>query len=178
LIEDSVSKVEAGYRLVETSGDALQQILSSVKRVTDFVGEIAAASREQSTGIDQVNSAVTQMDQVTQTNAAQTEELSGTAEELAQQGRLLLEVVAQFNLKREGRSLAVSPLVQTQRRALRPELKQQLRRPPMRQAKTYVASETRHDVEVERTPAVHRRGSNGSGLPIGESELDSNFEEI
>jgi methyl-accepting chemotaxis protein len=98
LIEDSVSKVESGYRLVETSGNALSEILSSVKRVTDFVGDIAAASREQSSGIDQVNTAVTQMDQVTQANAAQTEELTGTTESLASQAARLSEVVDQFHL--------------------------------------------------------------------------------
>lgn len=98
LIEDSASKIESGYRLVETSGSALGEILSSVKRVTDFVGEIAAASREQSSGIDQVNKAVTQMDQVTQANAAQTEELSGTAESLAAHAERLRVVVDQFHL--------------------------------------------------------------------------------
>ena len=98
LIEDSASKIESGYRLVETSGTALGDILSSVKRVTDFVGEIAAASREQSSGIDQVNKAVTQMDQVTQANASQTEELSGTTESLAAQADRLRVVVEQFHL--------------------------------------------------------------------------------
>jgi methyl-accepting chemotaxis protein len=98
LIDDSASKIESGYRLVETSGTALGDILSSVKRVTDFVSEIAAASREQSVGIDQVNKAVTQMDQVTQSNASQTEELSGTTESLAAQAERLRVVVDQFHL--------------------------------------------------------------------------------
>lgn len=98
LIDDSASKVESGYRLVETSGNALSEILNSVKRVTDFVGEIAAASREQSSGIDQVNKAVTQMDQVTQANAAQTEELSGTTDSLASQADRLSQVVERFHL--------------------------------------------------------------------------------
>lgn len=98
LIDDSATKIENGYRLVETSGAALGEILGSVKRVTDFVGEIAAASREQSSGIDQVNKAVTQMDQVTQANAAQTEELSSTTESLASQAERLRVVVDQFHL--------------------------------------------------------------------------------
>jgi methyl-accepting chemotaxis protein len=98
LIEDSASKIESGYRLVETSGTALSEILGSVKRVTDFVGEIASASREQSTGIDQVNKAVSQMDKVPQSNAAQTEELSGTSESLAGQAERLRVVVDQFHL--------------------------------------------------------------------------------
>lgn len=98
LIQDSVNKVEAGSSLVNQSGQTLDEIVSSVKRVTDIVGEIAAASREQATGIEQVNQAITQMDQVTQSNASQTEELSSTAESLSAQARYLQEVVAQFNL--------------------------------------------------------------------------------
>jgi len=102
LIQDSVRKVEAGSDLVNQSGETLQEIVTSVKRVTDIVGEIAAASREQSTGIDQVSKAVAQMDQVTQTNASQTEELSGTAESLAGQAHQLQELVARFKLDAEG----------------------------------------------------------------------------
>jgi len=100
LIEDSVSKVETGSQLVNQSGETLGAIVSSVKRVTDIVGEIAAASREQSAGIDQINKAVAQMDTVTQSNASQTEEMSGTAVALSGQAEQLQNVVAQFNLKK------------------------------------------------------------------------------
>jgi methyl-accepting chemotaxis protein len=98
LIQDSVGKVEKGTELVNKSGSTLEEIVNSVKKVTDIVGEIAAASREQSTGIEQVNVAVTQLDQVTQTNAAQTEELSATSVSLTEQAETLQRVVAQFNL--------------------------------------------------------------------------------
>jgi methyl-accepting chemotaxis protein len=98
LIDDSASKIKSSYQLVETSGTALTEILNSVKRVTDFVGEIAAASAEQSTGILQVNQAVTQMDHVTQANASQTEELSGTAESLAGQADHLQTIIEKFHL--------------------------------------------------------------------------------
>jgi hypothetical protein len=81
----------------------LQSIVASVKRVTDIVGEIAAASSEQSTGVDQVNTAITQMDQVTQSNSAQTEELSSTAQILSGQATRLLELANTFTL---GNSLA------------------------------------------------------------------------
>ncbi|MCH1996387.1 methyl-accepting chemotaxis protein, partial [Achromobacter xylosoxidans] len=70
LIEDSVSKVGAGSQQVERAGATMQEIVASVKRVTDIMGEISAASEEQSSGIDQVNRAVSQMDEVTQQNAA------------------------------------------------------------------------------------------------------------
>ncbi|HYD51786.1 MAG TPA: methyl-accepting chemotaxis protein [Gemmatimonadaceae bacterium] len=102
LIQDSVRKVENGTTLVNDSGKTLGEIVTAVKRVTDIVNEIAAASREQATGIDQVNRAVTQMDQVTQQNASQTEELSSTAEALAAQAEQLQSNVAQFVLEQQG----------------------------------------------------------------------------
>ncbi len=98
LIQDSLRKVEAGSALVDRSGETLKGIVGSVKRVTDIVGEIAASSAEQSTGIEQVNTAMTQMDHVTQSNSAQTEELSATAESLSEQAAHLLELVSTFTL--------------------------------------------------------------------------------
>jgi methyl-accepting chemotaxis protein len=98
LIQDSVQKVEAGSDLVNKSGETLGEIVASVKRVTDIIAEIAAASEEQTSGIDQVNKAVTQMDQVTQANAAQTEELTSTAQALATQAKQLQGLVARFHL--------------------------------------------------------------------------------
>jgi methyl-accepting chemotaxis protein len=98
LIQDSLGKVEKGTELVNRSGTTLQGIVASVKRVTDIVGEIAAASSEQSTGIDQVNTAVTQMDHVTQSNSAQTEELAATAQAFAEQAARLLQLVGTFTL--------------------------------------------------------------------------------
>jgi methyl-accepting chemotaxis protein len=104
LIQDSLKKVEAGSGLVNRSGETLHGIVGSVKRVTDIVGEIAAASGEQSTGIEQVNTAMTQMDQVTQSNSAQTEELSATAQALSEQAAHLLELVGAFTLSQDGRN--------------------------------------------------------------------------
>jgi methyl-accepting chemotaxis protein len=98
LIQDSLEKVEKGSELVNRSGATLQGIVGSVKRVTDIVGEIAAASSEQSLGVDQVNTAITQMDQVTQSNSAQTEELSSTAQTLSGQAARLLELLSSFTL--------------------------------------------------------------------------------
>jgi methyl-accepting chemotaxis protein len=98
LIQDSVQKVGTGAELVHKSGGTLTDIVTSVKRVTDIIGEIAAASQEQTTGIDQVNRSVAQMDDVTQANAAQTEELSSTAQSLAEEARRLQTLVAQFRV--------------------------------------------------------------------------------
>ena len=98
LIQDSVEKVEVGSGLVNKSGETLREIVGSVKRVTDIIAEIAAASAEQSTSIDQVNRAVTQMDQVTQSNAAQTEELASTAQALESRAQDLEALVGGFKL--------------------------------------------------------------------------------
>ncbi len=109
LINDSVQKVDVGSSLVNQSGDALEGIVQSVKRVTDIVSEIAAASREQTRGIDQVNKAVSQMDTVTQANASQTEELSGTAESLSAQAERLQNLISRFKLHDQGNDSAGRP---------------------------------------------------------------------
>jgi methyl-accepting chemotaxis protein len=99
LIQDSVRKVENGTDLVNKSGQTLSEIVSSVKRVTDIVAEIAAASKEQLTGVEQVNKAVSQMDRVTQANASQTEEMSGTAAALLSHSVQLSDLVGRFKLE-------------------------------------------------------------------------------
>jgi methyl-accepting chemotaxis protein len=99
LIRESSRKVEQGTGLVNQSGVALEEIVNSVKRVTDIVGEIAAASAEQRVGIEEVGRAVSQMDSVTQQNAAQTEELSATASSLAEQARELDGLLKWFKLE-------------------------------------------------------------------------------
>ena len=98
LIEDSVDKVEAGGRLVDEAGKTMDEIVGSVKRVTDIMGEIAAASAEQSSGIEQVNQAITQMDDVTQQNAALVEEAAAAAESLQAQAGKLADAVSFFTL--------------------------------------------------------------------------------
>ena len=98
LIEDSVAKVGAGSQQVERAGATMQEIVASVKRVTDIMGEISAASEEQSSGIDQVNRAVSQMDEVTQQNAALVEEAAAAAGSLQEQAERLAEAVAVFKI--------------------------------------------------------------------------------
>jgi methyl-accepting chemotaxis protein len=98
LIGDSVDKVGAGTRLVDEAGKTMQEIVASVKRVTDIMSEITAASQEQSSGIEQVNQAITQMDEVTQQNAALVEEAAAAAESMQEQAQQLAQVVAVFNL--------------------------------------------------------------------------------
>ncbi|HEY8357429.1 MAG TPA: methyl-accepting chemotaxis protein, partial [Ramlibacter sp.] len=98
LIGDSVEKVDAGTRLVDAAGKTMDEIVSSVKKVSDLIAEIAAASQEQSTGIGQVNAAVTQMDQVVQQNASLVEEASAATEAMQAQAGSLLQVVSRFNV--------------------------------------------------------------------------------
>ena len=98
LIEDSVRKVDEGSKLVDASGNALTEIGRAVKRVTDVVGEIAVASREQSVGIEQVNKAVTQMDEVTQQNAALVEEAAAASEAIASHARQLHQLVTRYRV--------------------------------------------------------------------------------
>jgi len=98
LIEDSVKRVESGSHLVAEAGTAMKEIVDAVKHVTEIVGAILVASREQSSGIDQVNQAMSQIDGVTQQNAALVEEAAAAAESLQDQSAQLLSVVAAFKL--------------------------------------------------------------------------------
>jgi methyl-accepting chemotaxis protein len=101
LIGDSVDKVDAGAKLVDQAGLTMNEIVASVKRVTDIIGEISVASDEQTTGLDQINIAITQMDQVTQHNAALVEEAAAAAEALQNQGTALATAVSIFQLTDE-----------------------------------------------------------------------------
>jgi uncharacterized phage infection (PIP) family protein YhgE len=101
LIGASVEKVETGARLVGQAGSTMGEIVSSVRRVTDVVGEITAAAAEQSQGIGEVNLAVTNLDQMTQQNAALVEESAAAAESLREQAHRLSEVVSRFRLGHE-----------------------------------------------------------------------------
>ena len=102
LIKDSVEKVEEGSRLVNSSGEALTRIVTSVKKVSDLMAEIAAANTEQSSGIEQVNKAVAQMDEVTQQNAALVEEAAAAAKSLENQANELREMMAFFRVEDSG----------------------------------------------------------------------------
>ncbi|WP_321816494.1 MULTISPECIES: methyl-accepting chemotaxis protein [unclassified Paraburkholderia] len=98
LIDTSVERVQAGSALVDEAGRTMTEIIGAVQRVTDIMGEIAAASQEQSSGIDQVARAVTQMDEVTQQNAALVEEAAAAAQSLEDQAGRLRAAVAVFSL--------------------------------------------------------------------------------
>jgi methyl-accepting chemotaxis protein len=98
LIQDSVRKVQDGSLLVTQSGQTLEQIVLSVKKVSDIVAEIAAASREQSSGIEQVNKAVMQMDEMTQQNAALVEQATAASQSMADQARDLTKMMERYQV--------------------------------------------------------------------------------
>ncbi|MEC6411370.1 methyl-accepting chemotaxis protein [Achromobacter xylosoxidans] len=101
LIEASVSKVAEGAGQAENAGMTMQEVVASVKRVTDIMGEIAAASQEQASGIEQVNRAVSQMDEVTQQNAALVEEAAAAAGSMQDQAYALVRAVGVFRLSED-----------------------------------------------------------------------------
>ncbi|HUG60083.1 MAG TPA: methyl-accepting chemotaxis protein, partial [Candidimonas sp.] len=98
LIDESVSRVDEGSLLASTAGQTMEEIVSSIKRVTDIMGEITVASQEQTSGIEQINQAVTQMDSVTQQNAALVEEAAAAAHSLQQQADNLVAAVSVFKV--------------------------------------------------------------------------------
>ncbi len=144
LIGNSVSKVEDGTRLVDEAGATMNEIVNSVKRVTDIMAEISAASQEQSSGIEQVNQAVTQMDEVTQQNAALVEEAAAAAESMQEQAHALSQAVAVFKLSG---GMAETPVKRSNRPAAVAKLPN--RGPSTRKASQKIASRV---VPVESRP--------------------------
>ena len=112
LIENSVTQVDSGSTLVQRAGTTMDSVVSAVRRVTDIIGEISAASEEQSKGIEQVNIAINQMDQTTQQNAAMVEQASAAAHSLEEQAQALRDAVNVFHVS----DTAGSGAATTQRR--------------------------------------------------------------
>jgi methyl-accepting chemotaxis protein len=106
LIDTSVARVEQGTVLVDKAGATMGEVVGAIRRVTDIMGEISAASSEQSSGVAQVGEAVTQMDQATQQNAALVEESAAAADSLQRQAQMLLQAVSVFRL---AESLGAAP---------------------------------------------------------------------
>jgi methyl-accepting chemotaxis protein len=138
LIGTSVDKVEAGSRLVADAGQTMSEIVGSVQRVSDIIGEITAASGEQSDGISQVNVAVSQLDQMTQQNAALVEQSAAAAESLKDQAMKLAQVVQVFRLSSADTPTLVAVAARPPAKAL----------PTPAQAPTKTA--------VAQRPAVHK----------------------
>ena len=152
LIDDSVEKVESGSRLADGAGKTMDEVVHSVKRVTDIIAEISAASQEQSTGIEQVNQAIAQMDQVVQQNAALVEEAAAAAESAEEQAVALVATVAVFQVG-EGSGLAAGlPAARSN---------------PGSSAKPSVRSSTRPPIRLAAsTPAPHVKSPSGKSPSI------------
>ncbi len=154
LIETSVNKVSVGSDLVGRAGETMTDIVTAVQRVTDVMSEISAASNEQSTGIEQVNQAITQMDQITQQNAALVEQAAAAAASMEEQGHHLSEAVSVFRLRggsaheqERAASSAHAPLK-------RPELK----RPAIKRGETR-RSVAKPDAATNDAPALPHGGA-------------------
>jgi len=113
LILDSVQKVEQGSKLVDQAGTTMSEIVRSVQQASSIMSEIAAASREQSAGIDQVNQAITQLDKITQQNAAQVEEAAAAVESMQHQSARLSELVSAFKLVPGGSADLIHPALKS-----------------------------------------------------------------
>ena len=110
LIGDSVDKVDVGAKLVDQAGATMEQVVSSIRRVTDIMAEITHASQEQTGGIEQVNQAIGQMDQVTQQNAALVEEAAAAAASMQDQAAQLAHVVGVFKLAGQAATPSAAPV--------------------------------------------------------------------
>ena len=158
LIQDSQEKVDQGAKLVNRSGETLQEIVGSVKKVSDIVGEINAASDEQATGIEQINQAVTQMDKSTQQNAAMVEEAAAAAESMNEQARSLTELVSFFRVGDQGPPSEAPPPVK--------------RGKPAPQAKAAPQPQAKGARDVR--PAAKERPAAAGAKPNGHSAKNGN----
>lgn len=129
LIEDSVAKVQDGSKLVDESGKHLNDIVAAAKKVADIIGEISSASSQQASGLDQVNSTVMQMDEMTQQNAAMAEETSSVAASMKGQAKSLTDLIAVFRVEQKQSACTQRPAVaQTAIAPTKPAPQPQLRR--------------------------------------------------
>ena len=120
LIGDSVEKVETGSRQVDVAGSTMDEVVRSIKQVTDIMGEITSASQEQSQGIDQVNTVIVEMDNTTQQNAALVEEAAAASKALSDQANNLMHVISAFKLNGTARPVAASKAVPERRASVNP----------------------------------------------------------
>jgi methyl-accepting chemotaxis protein len=162
LIAESSSQVRSGADLVKGAGKTLEDILGSVKRVADIVAEIAAASAEQASGIDQVNQAITQMDEMTQQNAALVEESTAAAHSLEEQARHLGQVMSFFNTGAE--SVAAAAPMMREKPAARPAAKAAPARVPAKKPQNNAHLAKLHQkAEASTVPAPSAAKTTGDG---------------
>ncbi|EGI75886.1 methyl-accepting chemotaxis protein [Hylemonella gracilis] len=165
LISDSVARVEQGNVLADQAGDTMHEVVSSIKRVTDIMGEISAASVEQSAGVSQVGEAVTQMDQTTQQNAALVEEMAAAASGLKTQASELVESVSVFKLNEIENTTgmgAAGPHASAAGRSLRPVT--QTPQAPQKRTSKVASLIARASATRQETVTLARTGTEDWGL--------------
>jgi len=154
LIDNSVQKVDSGSRLVEQAGATMTEVVSSVRRVTDIVAEISSASQEQSDGIEQVNRAITLMDESTQQNAALVEQAAAAAQSLQDQAHTLTEVVSFFKLDAAGKGMTASAPVSAPLAKHQPATASALRKPALPSGPASAVPAPRSTPVVARQPKL------------------------
>jgi len=190
LIDDSVSKVDTGSKLVEQAGATMTEVVASVRRVTDIVGEISSASQEQSAGIAEVGRAITQMDEGTQQNAALVEQAAAAAQSLQDQAATLAGLVGRFQVDGSAASIAqttphaAKPASRpaptttptTPAPALRKPVATQPARPALAASKAAAPKAAPKPAAAQsakaEAPAAKPTGKSPSRLPAGEDEGD------
>ena len=146
LIADSIEKVEQGSVQVSQTGETMHHMVTSVKRVTDIMGEVSASSVEQTAGIEQVNSAIMQMDQVTQQNAALVEQAAAASDSLRTQAQHLVEVVGSFKVAQGFAPAPLAPPISSRKIQPAPA--------PMRKPATSVSTSARKLPKPGAAPAT------------------------
>ncbi len=183
LINESIQRVTEGSELVDRSGQTLNEIVTSVKRLTDIMGEITSASQEQAGGIDQVNTSVMQMDQSTQQNAALVEEVTAASQSMRAQSLALRKQVLSFRLSVTEEMKAAMPSVQKLRvetgKAITECYSEPEREPAIKPTTRTVKREA-YQVKSASHTAVHAADPGGVGAGTGKDrrQMDEDFEEF
>jgi methyl-accepting chemotaxis protein-1 (serine sensor receptor) len=159
LIDDSVEKVSSGSALVSETGSTMEEVVASVRRVTDIMGEISAAGREQELGIEQINQAVAEMDTVTQQNAALVEEAAAASASMREQASAMARMVSVFELDQNaGSALMAAPRQAVAAPVARPAVRGPVKLKPARTAAPAAAVK----------PAAPRKAASESRKPAAE----------
>jgi methyl-accepting chemotaxis protein-1 (serine sensor receptor) len=163
LIDDSVDKVGSGAKLVDQAGATMQEIVTSIQRVTSIMSEITQASQEQTMGLDQIHSAITQMDGLTQQNVALVEEAAAAADSLNERAQGLTRVVSVFKLDGKLAASAYAPAARPARAASSP---------------AQPAKPSRPAAPVHRLPSKPKATQKSAPKPRVANGADSDWEEF
>ena len=183
LITDSVAKVEDGGKLVDRAGQTLREIMASVKKVSDIVAEMAAAAREQARGIEQVNKAILQMDQVTQQNAALVEETASASQSMGDQARELQQMMSFFTLEESGSAQAGhQKIINSAVRRIEPSPSH----PAVSPSRTQAGGRLHSDIQPQRSMPPRTVNASGKAafiewteaLSVGDSAIDQQHKRL